>query len=147
MASESSAVIGVTSGGSGEAPPAAPAASTATIGPPSGGGTTTYVTEDGIEMIPQAHGGALQQRAHGHPGGVVGCPWPAAQAVRLVALRGRFGEGHGTVCSGRSLERRCIINETAYLSHSWLRVIGIMLTWRKRDRNRTTKKTGFQEDK
>ena len=69
MASESSAVVGVTSGGSGEAPPAAPAASTATIGPPSGGGTTTYVTEDGIEMIPQAHGGALQRGNPGNNGG------------------------------------------------------------------------------
>ena len=65
----STADIGATSGPSGEAPPAPAAASTTTLGPVSGGGTTTYVTEDGIEMIPQAHGGALQRGNPGNNGG------------------------------------------------------------------------------
>jgi hypothetical protein len=69
VASGSTAVIGATSGSSGEASPAPAAASTATLGPPSRGGTTTYETEDGIEMIPQPHGGALQRGNPGNRGG------------------------------------------------------------------------------
>ena len=65
----STAGVGATSGPSGPAPPAPAATPPTTVGPVSGGGTTTYVTEDGIEMIPQAHGGALQRGNPGNNGG------------------------------------------------------------------------------
>ena len=55
------------------APPApAPASNSLAAGPSvpvSGGGVTTYVREDGIEMRPQAHGGALQRGNPGNSGG------------------------------------------------------------------------------
>mgnify|MGYP003140292744 CR=1 FL=1 len=69
MASVSVEGVSGTSGVSGEASAAPEPAETTTLGPVSGGGTTTYVTEGGIEMIPQPHGGALQRGNPGNSGG------------------------------------------------------------------------------
>jgi hypothetical protein len=66
--------VGSTSGVSGSVSvgpePTSRSLTTTTLGPPSDGGTTTYVTEDGVEMIPQAHGGALQRGNPGNAGGI-----------------------------------------------------------------------------
>lgn len=69
MASVSSAVVGASSGASGEASGASEPAETTTHGAVTPCSVTTYVTEDGIEMIPQAHGGALQRGNPGNSGG------------------------------------------------------------------------------
>jgi hypothetical protein len=65
--------VGTTSGLSGSASagpePTSRSLTTTTLGPSSDGGTTTYVTEGGVEMIPQAHGGALQRGNPGNSGG------------------------------------------------------------------------------
>jgi hypothetical protein len=74
VASVSVEGVSATSGFSGEASadsePASRSLGATTLGPPSGGATTTYVTEDGVEMIPQAHGGALQRGNPGNAGGI-----------------------------------------------------------------------------
>jgi hypothetical protein len=69
VASVSTTVVGATSGPSGPGP-AGGAAATTTLGPVTHVATTTYVTEDGVEMIPQAHGGALQRGNPGNAGGI-----------------------------------------------------------------------------
>jgi len=69
VASVSSAVVGASSGASGEASGASEPAETTTRGDATPCSVTTYVTEDGIEMIPQAHGGALQRGNPGNSGG------------------------------------------------------------------------------
>jgi hypothetical protein len=69
VASVSSAVVGASSGASGEASGAPEPAETTTQGDATPCSVTTYVTEGGIEMIPQAHGGALQRGNPGNSGG------------------------------------------------------------------------------
>ena len=70
----STAVVGATSGVSGEASAAPePTSHSLTTDAPvavSGGGIATYVREDGLEMRPQAHGGALQRGNPGNSGGI-----------------------------------------------------------------------------
>ena len=66
----STTVVGATSGVSGEASAAPEPAETTTHGAVTPCGVTTYVTEDGIEMIPQAHGGALQRGNPRNAGGI-----------------------------------------------------------------------------
>jgi len=65
----STAVVGASSGASGEASAAPEPAETTTHGDATPCSVTTYVTEGGIEMIPQAHGGALQRGNPGNSGG------------------------------------------------------------------------------
>ena len=73
MASVSSAGISVTSGTSGSASvgsePASRSLAADASGARSRGGTTTYGDGVEVEMIPQAHGGALQRGNPGNRGG------------------------------------------------------------------------------
>jgi hypothetical protein len=67
VASVSVEGVSATSGAPGTAPSGPGPAATETLGPPSRCDTVTYKAE--VEMVPQAHGGALQRGNPGNSGG------------------------------------------------------------------------------